>query len=315
MPAEPNLFDLFRNSNDDTAPKLDAQEIIRRSRRRRLPRRIGAGALGTLAVTGIGVVGVSGISSLGQGVSTASDSAASAPESSRFDGAESGDGTIKADGTVKSDGNPEFQGTAVSRDDAGSSDEQGNDFQNYSADGDLTQDSSSELYDSATPTGATGMSVGHAPAEKLNLCGGTLVEVAPAESGLQLTVQFLDGAAAASTITGTATLTNTGTESVTGYTAATPAITLSRDNVVLWHSNGPMIMMIVDVNLAPGESMSYPASFSPVSCDVEDDLAESFREDLPHVAAGDYQLGAAIDLNLDSSSELVTGPLATVTLK
>jgi len=160
-----------------------------------------------------------------------------------------------------------------------------------------------------------------APAEKLNLCGSPVASVAPNAAGLVLTVQFPATAAAGSTsVAGTVTLTNTGPERILGSTAATPAITLSRDGVTVWHSNGPMIAIITGVDLAPGASMSYPASFSPVVCSVEDDSAGSFRADLPHAAPGAYALSAAIGISRMSadgktlSSDLVTGPLSVIAL-
>ena len=159
-----------------------------------------------------------------------------------------------------------------------------------------------------------------APADRINLCGGPLAEVAPAESGLVLTPHFPASASStAATIDGTVTLTNTGTERVTGTTAASPAITLSQGGTVLWHSNGPMIMLAVVVDLAPGESMTYQASVSPVRCGTEDDL-DGFRDDLPGVGAGDYGLSAAIDLTRTDaagafvSNDLITGPLAAIRL-
>ena len=161
----------------------------------------------------------------------------------------------------------------------------------------------------------------HAPADKINLCGGTLSEVAPNAAGLVLTTRFPTAVASADRITGTVTLTNSGSEHITGTSAATPAITLSKDGIVLWHSNGPMIAMAAVVDLAPGASLSYQASFRPVACAVEDDGADSFRSDLPHVAAGQYQVSAALDLsrqNADGSmlgTDLVTGPVSEVTLR
>ena len=160
-----------------------------------------------------------------------------------------------------------------------------------------------------------------APAAKINLCGGTLADVAPNAAGLVLSTSFATADATADRITGTVTLTNSGSERITGTSAATPAITLSKDGVVLWHSNGPMIAMAAVVDLAPGASVTYQASFRPVSCAIQDDSADSFRSDLPHVAAGQYQVSAALDLsrqNADGSflsTDLVTGPASKVTLR
>jgi len=267
MPVEPNLSDLFRSATPPTA-SLDAQDIIRRSRRRRLPARIGAGSLVGLAVVGISVAGITGLKSISFGSAGSADSATSAES--------------------EDDGVRTYEG------DSGPADDFGTD-------------------QFAGPSSAGGIS--RAPAEKVNLCGGPLSEVAPNERGLELTVQFADASVEDTTVTGEVTLTNTGTETVTGFTAASPAITLSQNDVVLWHSNGPMIMVAVDVNLAPGESMIYPATFSPVVCGVEDDMGEGFREDLPAVPAGDYQVSALLDLSGDASVELISGPAATVTLR
>jgi len=282
MPDEPNPFDLFRSPDATptfgagTAP-LDSQAIIRRARRRRLPRQIATGVLGTLAVAGIGVAGITGLTGIAGGAGGASSA---------------------SDSSVAAESAP--------------------DVSPYSADNDDVSFSDTESSDQAPPSDTSGSLYGEfqrAPAERINLCGGTLAEVAPNESGLELTAEFGDAAVGASTVDGTVTLTNTGSSPVTGYTAATAAITLSQDNVVLWHSNGPSILSITDVDLGPGESLSYPASFSPVICSVDDDLADSFPTDLPAAPAGQYQVGAAIDLTTAGSTELITGPTSTVTLR
>ena len=148
-----------------------------------------------------------------------------------------------------------------------------------------------------------------APAEKLNLCGGQLAEVAPSATGLVATTQFPDSAAGTSAVEGVVTITNTGTAAVSGTTSAVPSVTLSQDGLVLWHSNGPIIAMVVEVALEPGESQTYQASFTPVRCEVEDDLGESFRDGLPALEPGTYEVSAAIYLiDEDGAPELITGP-------
>ena len=173
----------------------------------------------------------------------------------------------------------------------------------------------------AIPGAAGGDTIKRAPAERLNLCEGTLAEVAPSVTGLVLTTAFPDGAPAdGSPVTGTVTLTNTGTQRVSGTTGATPAITVSQNGIVLWHSNGPTIAMAMMVDLDPGESLEYGAAFTPVRCGVEDDMAESFRENLPPLTAGTYDVSAAIDIMLDvpvngsTEYELITGPLESISL-
>lgn len=270
MSVDPNqpptdLGDLFRSSATPRLGQLDAGSIIRRTRRRRLPRKIGVGSVLSLAVAGIAVSGVSAINAGG----TASTS------------------------TLQSAGGD----SGVS----GSSEDAPQVARNPATEGQSDQSLSSGSK--------------RAPADRINLCGGTVAEVAPSETGLVLTTDFPDADSGATSIDGTVTLTNTGSSPVTGTTAATPAITLAQDGVVLWHSNGPMIQMAVEVDLKPGESMTYRASLVPVVCGVEDDTAEAFRSDLPAAPAGSYQVSAAIDLSRESGADLVTGPSQTITLR
>lgn len=165
-------------------------------------------------------------------------------------------------------------------------------------------------------TFSSGEGIKRAPADKLNLCTGTLAEVAPAESGLVLSVAPVDAAATDSGITATVTLTNTGTARVTGTTSSSPALTFSRDGVTLWHSNGPQTMMAVVVDLEPGASLQYSAAFEPAVCSVDDDVADSFSPGLPAAGPGTYGLSAAVDLLTDGGvSELVTGPVTPITLR
>ena len=158
-------------------------------------------------------------------------------------------------------------------------------------------------------------SIKRAPAEKLNLCTGAVAEIDSSATGLALDVAFADATTGSATVEGTVTLTNIGVDAVTGFTAAAPAITLARDGVVVWHSNGPTIELARSVELAPGESMQYAVSFTPVVCEVEDDMAGSFRADLPAAAAGQYEVSAAIDVMGDFDALLVTSPSEPVTLR
>lgn len=164
-------------------------------------------------------------------------------------------------------------------------------------------------------TAPEGSQITRAPAEKLNLCGGTLADVAPSATGLVLTADFPDAASGATPVQGSVTMTNTGSARIAGYTAASPAVTLSRDGIVIWHSSGPMIALAAEIDLEPGASYVYPASFTPVVCGVEDDAAGELRADLPAAPAGQYQVSAAIDFIGSSPTELVTGPSSTITLR
>jgi len=254
MPTEFELRDLL--SRQQPGNTIDTDAVIKRSRARRLPRQLAAGAIGTLAILGISVVGVQTLRLPDQSAITATEqeSALAAP-----DDALAGDGIQRA------------------------------------------------------------------PADRLNLCEGTLADVVPSRFGLQLDVEFPATApAGAEAINGVVRLTNVGGERVTGTTGATPALTVSENGIVLWHSNGPTILSLVIVDLAPGESLEYEASIVPVGCSVDDDLAESFPADLPPLATGVYELSAAIDFSptvtnteadFDGSVDLVMGPRATIVVE
>ncbi len=252
MPSEKDLRDMFA---DSSAPNtLDAGKIVARSRRRRIPQQVGAGAIGVLAIVGIGVFVQPAISPTPPSMSSMDQTA--------------------SDQSVGG----EAETTEIKR----------------------------------------------APADKLNLCEAPIAEVAASPYGLQLDVAFPESAPVGTEpIQGVVRMTNFGTQTIVGTTAAAPAITVSRDGVALWHSNGAMVMSLVIVDLEPGESLEYAASFTPVLCAVEDDMAEVFRDDLPALDPGSYDLSAAIDFVVDESiaaeyspfADLVSGPRSTITLE
>lgn len=148
-------------------------------------------------------------------------------------------------------------------------------------------------------------------ADKLSSCGATVAEGVPSATGLKLIAHFpLTAPATGEPVSGTVRLTNASAEPISGTTASVPAITISQDGVALWHSDGPMVPVAVE--LAAGESMDYRASFTPVRCDIE----AGFRDDLPALDPGVYQVSAVIELSRrDGSTELVTGPVSSVTLR
>lgn len=252
MPNDPTLKNVFGNL--DGGPQLNVDAILRRARRRRLPKQLAAGGVLTLAVGGIAVGSVQAFTpQQNASMSTAADSAADAP---------------------------------------------------------------SELYaDGPAGSSATTDLIKRAPADRINLCTGTLAEVAPSQTGLVATTHFDTAKAGASVVRGTVTVTNTGTTMITGTSGSWVSITLSKDGIVLWHTNGAHDMMAREISLAPGGSVEYDASFEPVSCSVDDDLEEGFPAGLPPLEAGEYQVSAAIDIVVDENAELISGPTANITLK
>jgi hypothetical protein len=152
-------------------------------------------------------------------------------------------------------------------------------------------------------------------ASQLNWCGFAVVEQAPNNSGLTLRVAFSTASADTRVINGTVTLTNDGSETVTGYTANQPTITVAQSGIVRWHSANEPTGPDVSVFLKPGESMTYPASFTAVRCGIDDDLSGAISDDLPLLSAGTYQVSAAIDVMGDADAELVMSAPLAVTLK
>ena len=168
---------------------------------------------------------------------------------------------------------------------------------------------------------ASGGGIKRAPAGKINLCTGQVAAPALADDGLVLSVQPVDAAASDRDIPVTVTLTNTGAQQVSGYLSPFPTVTLSRDGIVLWHSNGAVPSLAQQIDLAPGASTSFETTFEPVVCAVEDDTRDAFRTDLPDAGPGAYQLSAALDFNPQTADDgsggsavLVTGPTSLVTL-
>ncbi len=274
MPVEPNLHDLFRSATESEHPADDAIDAKAVIRRSRRRRLPAQLGVGSVFTLAIAGVGVAGITGM-QGLGGGNGG--------------SQDGAVGA----------------------------------YSPAQEATPNGASSPVRGATPDlleGGTAApstidgDIKRASADKINFCGAPLAEVSPHPSGLELTVDFPDAKVGAERVEGMVTLSNNGTETVRGSSAVSPAVTLSQEGITLWHSNGPMIAMAIEVELAPGESHEYPAWFTPVICTVEDDAAESFRPDLPAAPAGEYQLSAAIDFVMGSDAELIVGPLGTVTL-
>lgn len=128
-----------------------------------------------------------------------------------------------------------------------------------------------------------------------NLCGMPTTTAAPNAAGLTLSLSFPDSSpAAGEEIAGTVALINSGTTRVSGTTAISPTIIVSRDGITVWHSHGAMITEVAEVSLDPGESYFYDAYFTPVECEPEDEADGQFRDNLPLLAAGTYELSAKL---------------------
>ncbi|WP_166870382.1 hypothetical protein [Salinibacterium sp. ZJ450] len=154
------------------------------------------------------------------------------------------------------------------------------------------------------------------PADRLNPCGGSLAPPST-DADITLTVQFpTEAAIAAGSISGQVTLTNTGSDRLVASSAAVAPVTLSQDGTVLWHTNGPMILSLATIDLAPGESFSWQASVLPAHCTDEATLETTAPESLPPVDPGLYQVSAAVDLSLPNGTvRQLSGTPADITLR
>lgn len=153
-----------------------------------------------------------------------------------------------------------------------------------------------------------------------NLCGSPTVNTPPNSAGLTLSVSFPDSSRdRGEDIAGTVTLTNTGTSSVSGTTAISPTLFVSRDGITVWHSHGAMVSIVAEIALAPGQSFTYDAFFTPVECGEQDDVDGEFRDNLPALTAGSYDVTAEIVFvpnNSDAGGSFVVGgPAHTIELR
>jgi hypothetical protein len=150
-------------------------------------------------------------------------------------------------------------------------------------------------------------------------CGEATDAISPNSMGLVLTTSFPASIPAdGQTVSGTATLTNTGASRVQGSTAVEPYLELSRSGITVWHSNGAIPSLGRLVDLAPGESVTYSTRFTPVECSAADESGFPFRENLPKLTSGGVDVVATIQFIPEGATSeagvLVSGPPETITL-
>lgn len=301
MAADPTIRHLF--PKDDGAPNtLDASAIIRRSRARRLPKRLAVGSVTTLAVAGIVIASVQGVGVVGQPAAQVAQSEASSEDLS------------SASKTA----------TPLS-------------IQGQSAGQEASQFSSGteQLGEAAIPLDSSGnypftyTAASNSPsAATINACGGTLGQVPVNDAGLTVSLDFPRVATlSGNAIAGTVTVTNTGDSAVVGTAGDYAVVALSKNNVVLWYSNllPTDLVLREPTSFEPGATRSYKASFWPVTCSPGDSATvrntdgksyiEGFGPGLPAVTPGNYDLSAFVDFDGGSDVDILGSPLTTITLK
>ena len=139
-----------------------------------------------------------------------------------------------------------------------------------------------------------------------NRCGSSPVTPADVpDIGLRLEVDFPARATTgADAIVGTVRVTNTGSEPVAGAVSATPAITVAREGVTVWHTSGVEPGDPRELALDPGESRAFDAVLRPLSCTIDDEAraVDGFDAGLASLPPGEYAVSAVLDITLDDDS-------------
>jgi hypothetical protein len=132
-------------------------------------------------------------------------------------------------------------------------------------------------------------------------CGSPLPAAVPAPDGLTVTVSFPSASVGTKDVPGVVTLTNGGTEKISG-TASSPTIVLSRNGTAVWQTTTTDSAGHV-VELAPGQSMTLRGDLMPVDCAAR------------NAPAGRYSVSGTVDVRLATGVTVtVTGPASTFTL-
>jgi hypothetical protein len=168
------------------------------------------------------------------------------------------------------------------------------------------------------PTPATGDSAGKgALAAWFPVCG-TAPKVSAAAAGrLAATVTFPDAASGSHRVLGTVTVTNTGSTTIRGTSDYSPIMSLLRSGNVVWHSNPSSVDPSQAFSLAPGQFMTFTASFSALRCTAQNESSDGgpLASTLPALAAGSYDLIAQIDLRFGGSTTILTSSASSIRVR
>jgi hypothetical protein len=132
--------------------------------------------------------------------------------------------------------------------------------------------------------------------ESVDRCGATVVPLGDAaDAPLAVSVATPTAPVApGATASVTVTVTNPGTEVVTGDLSRIPTITIADAGVVAWHSSGASEAGAIRVSLRPGESVTLTGVLSALRCTAADDDGTELPSDLPPLAPGSYAVGATV---------------------
>jgi len=132
-------------------------------------------------------------------------------------------------------------------------------------------------------------------------CGSPLPPAVPAPDGLTVAVSFPSARVGTKDVRGVVTLSNAGTESISG-TASSPTIILSRNGIVIWQTTTTDSAGHI-VELAPGQSMTLGGDLVPIDCAAR------------NAPAGNYSVSGTVDVRLATGVTVtVGGPASAFTL-
>ena len=101
-------------------------------------------------------------------------------------------------------------------------------------------------------------------------CGTSIHTDQTTPFGLSLELELPAEVVASGGAYGTARLTNTSDEAVTGSTANVPDLNLLRDSIVISHSPDAQILSVLPVNLQPGQSIAFDVAIDIFDCTTID---------------------------------------------
>jgi hypothetical protein len=176
----------------------------------------------------------------------------------------------------------------------------------------------SETSEPADASGGEALETRLAPPEKVNACGlGVAPPTDASSTGLTVTVEAAEPVASGSTGDVLVRVVNVGGAPVAGELRAVPAVAIAEDGVTRWHTNGSAADEFLGIELAPGDSIELSGAIEAVACTEADEALESFPEDLPALAPGDYGVTAVVML-VDAATGAIhhlVAPLAPLTIE
>ncbi|MFD4422797.1 hypothetical protein ACFWN7_15020 [Agromyces sp. NPDC058484] len=153
--------------------------------------------------------------------------------------------------------------------------------------------------------------------DQVNRCGAPVAP--PTDAATSPLVAKVDAPAAsvrpATTNPVTVTITNAGTDVVTGTIRIDAPLTVAESGVTVWHHGPVFDLAPLPIALEPGESASLQGSFETRSCDLAGQEDGTRSTVAPGLGAGEYGLSAVVTFTApDGAITPLISPLAAITV-